>query len=124
MSLAMRGSMTINTEFVSTDEDGSISRILDTIRDLEQAIGSYRERIYGQQVGGSNREVRGIQILDVAEDARNHLLLDKNARQQLNQFIASLRNVRNTTPGGNVPKLIEALNTLYGAASGRKEAPR
>lgn len=118
LDLAMRGSMTVNTEFVSTDEDGSISRILDTIRDLEQAIGNYRERIYGQQEGGSNREVRGIQILDVAADARSNILLDRNARTQLNQFIATLRNVRNTTPGGNVPELIASLNNLYGSSNG------
>lgn len=117
LELAMRGFIDMQTEFISSDEDGSISRIINTIRDLETTIGYYRRRVFGQNAGASNTEVRGIQILDAAEDARSHLLLDSNLRTSLQEFRQAL------SRGGNANEqarqLSKKLDDLYGRTQGQ-----
>jgi hypothetical protein len=116
LDLAMRGAISANTEFISSDENGNVTRILDTIRDLEETIGIYRQRVFGQNQGAPSREIRGVQILDAAQDARNNLLLNADARNNLKAFRTQLSS-RQSTPGSSANQLINSLNQLYGAAT-------
>ncbi len=90
LDLAMRGGTDVSSETISTDENGNVNQILRTIRELSEAVGTYRRRIFGQHAGPSSVEVRGIQILDAAEDARSNLILDSNLQENLRQFQRTL----------------------------------
>lgn len=110
LDLAMRGGISVNTEFIANDENGNVTRILDTIRELEETISIYRQRTFPQNAGGRSTEIRGIQILDAAQDARNNLLLNSDARGNLKAFRQQLGN---RTASSNAGNLIASLNVLY-----------
>lgn len=120
LDLAMRGGTDVASEVISTDEDGNVNQILRTIRDLSEAVGNYRRRIFGQTSGPSSVEVRGIQILDAAEDARGHLILDENLLDQLRQFQRTLSQRGGGRDGSQAARdLSRTLEELYGEATGR-----
>lgn len=124
LDLAMRGGTDVASEVISTDESGAVNQVLRTIRELSEAVGNYRRRIFGQTAGPSSVEVRGIQILDAAEDARGNIILDRNLQDQLRQFQRTLAQ-RGRGPVGSEParQLAETLNQLYqndgGGAAGQ-----
>ena len=118
LDLAMRGGISANTEFIANDENGNVTRILDTIRELEETISIYRQRTFPQNTGARSTEIRGIQILDAAQDARNNLLLNPDARGNLKSFRQQLGN---RTASSNAGHLIASLRSLYGDNA---DAPR
>lgn len=118
LDLAMRGGSDVASEVISTDESGAINQVLQTIRELSEAVGNYRRRIFGQTNGPSSVEVRGIQILDAAGDARSNLVLNAELRSQLRQFQQTL----SSRSGGNATsaarELSQTLARLYSDDNG------
>jgi hypothetical protein len=110
LSLAMRGANDFRTETISSAESGT-GDIIRQVRDLSTQVGELRRRLFQNNSPGT-REVRGVQILDVAGDANGQLLLTPELRRELNTFAAQLRNNRNNP---NAQGLLTALNNLYGA---------
>lgn len=118
LDLAMRGGSDVSSEVISTDESGNINRILSQIRELSEAIGEYRRRIFGTEAGASSTEIRGIQILDAAEDARNNLILDRSMQDNLRNFQNVLRRRSSGSDGsGAARELSDALTRLYESAN-------
>jgi len=119
LELAMRGGSDASSETISTDETGNVNQVLSRIRELSETIGNYRRRIFGQESGPSSVEVRGIQILDAAEDARNNIILDDNLRTQLRQFQRTLSQRGAGSTGSEAARQLSvSLEELYGSASG------
>jgi len=122
LDLAMRGGTEASSEVISTDETGNVNQVLAQIRELSEAVGAYRRRIFGDgssETGPSSVEVRGIQILDAAEDARSNLILNGELRRNLRDFQAVLRRRAGGTEGSEAAaSLSTALSDLYGSASG------
>lgn len=118
LELAMRGGSDVASEVISTDEDGNINQILRTIRELSEAVGEYRRRIFGVTAGPSSVEVRGIQILDAAEDGRSHIILDRNLIEQLRQFQRTLSARGSSPPSREAQELARTLRDLYGSETG------
>lgn len=125
LDLAMRGGTDASSETISTDETGNINQVLSRIRELSETVGAYRRRIFGSETGPSSVEVRGIQILDAAEDARSNIILNDELRNNLRDFQRVLRN-RSSGDGGSesARRLSDALSELYGSAteSGRSSS--
>lgn len=125
LELAMRGGSDTASELISTDEDGAVNQVLRTIQELSQAVGTYRRRIFGQTTGPSSVEVRGIQILDAAEDARSNLILDRNLQDQLRQFQRTLAQRGSGTTGSTAARELSlTLRRLYDQAGAASEVRR
>ncbi len=119
LDLAMRGGSDTASELISTDDNGNVNQVLRTIQELSNAVGTYRRRIFGQTAGPSSVEVRGIQILDAAEDARSNLILDRSMQEQLRQFQRTLRQRGSGTTGSQAAReLAETLRRLYDDQNG------
>lgn len=120
LDLAMRGGSDASSETISTDESGNVNQVLAQIRELSETVGAYRRRIFGTETGPSSVEVRGIQILDAAEDARNNIILNDSLRTNLREFQAVLRRRSSGAAGSTAAReLSEQLSELYGSATGR-----
>jgi len=121
LSLAMRGGSDVSSEVISTDENGGVNNILGRIREISEAIGAYRRRIFGREQGPSSVEVRGIQILDAAEDARSNLILNEELRNNLRTFQRTLaqrgRGPNAADPTAAARNLSESLSSLYSSAA-------
>lgn len=110
LSLAMRGASDFRTETISSSETGT-GDIIRQVRDLSTQVGELRRRLFQNNAPGT-REVRGIQILDVAGDSNGQLLLTPELRRELSTFSAQLRRNQNNP---SAQGLLTALNNLYGA---------
>jgi hypothetical protein len=109
LSLAMRGASDFRTETISSAETGA-GDIIRQVRELSGQIGELRRRLFQNNSPGT-REVRGIQILDVASDSNGQLLLTPDLRRELSAFSAQLRRNQNNP---SAQGLLAALNNLYG----------
>lgn len=118
LDLAMRGGTDFSSETISTDETGNVNQILRTIRELSEAVGAYRRRIFGQNAGPSSTEVRGIQILDAAEDARSNIILDANLQTQLREFQRTLSRRASGSDGSEAARNLSNLLTQLYQSSG------
>ena len=112
LSLAMRGGAEFRTETIGDDND-SAKNILRKIEELETAIGELRRRQNQNHVQGV-REIRGVQILDAAADARSNIVLSEGLREALRDFQDELK--RNRTNNPNLTKLNNKIIELYGTA--------
>lgn len=110
LSLAMRGGIDTSTEVISSTDE-SLGNALRAVEELQQVISEIRQRSFQQ--GLRTREVRGIQILDAAQDAAAHTILSSELRQELRTFRRSLSNNR-TSNTPDVTRMIEALDRLFG----------
>ena len=118
LELAMRGGSDASSEVISVDESGNVNQILERIRELSETIGAYRRRMFGTNAGASSVEIRGVQILDAAEDARNNIILNDELRGNLRDFQNFLRRRTHGGDGsGQARQLSEALAQLYQSAS-------
>ena len=112
LALFTRGAESFVTELISSDEGGT-GNILREIQDLQREVAELRSRIYGDGTGTATREIRGVQILDAAQDALNHINLTSDLRTAMTEFRRALAD--NSNP--NVTTLIDRLNSMYGQAS-------
>ncbi len=118
LELAMRGGSDVSSEVISTDETGNVNQILRTIREISEAIGTYRRRIFGRENGPSSVEVRGIQILDAAEDARSNLILNSELQNNLRDFQRVLSQRGSGQNGSKQARaLSRSLSELYTSAT-------
>ena len=109
LALAMRGGVEFSTELIASDGI-NVGNTLKEIEDLQKTIGDYRARLF--QDGPVVQEVRGIQILDAAQDALNYVSFNGEVRKELANFKESLSK---STP--QAKELIRALENLFGSAT-------
>ncbi|MFA6049845.1 MAG: hypothetical protein WC761_01490 [Candidatus Paceibacterota bacterium] len=109
LDLYMRGGTDTATEIISSDEE-SVGNVIREIEELQSTIADLRQRTFGT-TGVRTREVRGIQILDAAQDAMSHSILSSDLRDELRQFRRSLA----TSDSPNITGLRDALNSLFGS---------
>lgn len=109
LSLAMRGASDFRTETISSAESGA-GDIIRQVRELSTQVGELRRRLFQNNNPGT-REVRGVQILDVAGDQNGQLLLSSELRRELNAFSSQLRRNNGNPVASN---LLTVLNNLYG----------
>lgn len=108
LDLYMRGGIDTSTELISSNEE-SIGNALRVVEELQQVISEIRQRSFQQ--GTRTREVRGIQILDAAQDALSHSILSSDLRTELRVFRRTLGNSGGTP---DVNRLRDALDSLFG----------
>lgn len=111
LSLSMRGGVDTTTEVISSDQEG-LGNALRAVTDLQETISRIRQRSFQQ--GTRTREIRGIQILDAAQDAMSHSILSSDLRTELRNFRRTL-DTSGTSP--DVTRLREALEELFGTDS-------
>jgi len=126
LDLYMKGGNEFYTETISQFEDGT-ENVLKTIERLARDVASYERRLFGTSNGSSNanngvpnqqssrrrqgtREIRGVQILESANDWQGRLQLSSDMLQNLRDFRNSLRRQSNIP---EVSRLIESLQQLY-----------
>lgn len=141
LSLAMRGGSEFRSEVISTDEGGAASNIIREIESISRAVAEYRRRIFGASPTGEGsqpcREIRGVQILDAAEDSRGHLVLSTEMRRNLDEFRRAVRHggggngerggrsrTRRAIPNEAANNLLAQLDSLYGDETSRRTRPR
>lgn len=119
LSLFTRGMESFVTELISSDS-GNVGNAIRDIENLQREIAELRSRIYGDGSGTTTREIRGVQILDAAQDALNHTAFSSELRDAMRDFRRQL-----TTSGNpNLRTLINNLEQMYGTVSGRGNTAR
>lgn len=108
LDIAMRGGTDFNTELIASDEDSTQSIIKD-IRQIEETIGELRERIFPEETGDRIKEVRGVQVLDAAQDALSHLTLTQELKEKMVEF---KKDLQDSNPESK--QLIDKIEELYG----------
>lgn len=119
LALFTRGAESFVTELISSDEGGT-GNIIREIQDLQREVAELRSRIYGDGTGTTTREIRGVQILDAAQDALNHTTLTADLRTAMTEFRRALADSSNP----NVSTLISRLNSMYGDNTRSRPANR
>lgn len=117
LKLAMRGAIDFNTELVSSDSK-SISNAIKEVERLQKLVGDYRERVFSASATARSKEIRGVQVLDAAQDAIAQVALGENLRKEMNEFQRGLRNAKNP----NAKALIKELDALFGSGGGDKKS--
>jgi hypothetical protein len=113
LQIAMRGGPEFRTETIGDSSDGNVRNIVRQIEDLQRNVGELRRRRQQNRPPGA-REIRGIQILDAAEDARSHLVLGTDLRNALRDF---QNDVRRANGNPLLTQLNEQITQLFGNAS-------
>ena len=85
LSIAMRGSESFKTELISSDADG-VGNLVREIDRLSRSVAELRSRVFGNGTGFQTREMRGVQILDAANDALNQNIFTNDLREALRNF--------------------------------------
>lgn len=114
LQLAMRGSEAFATELISSDSDGTGSAIRD-VQALIESISELRSRVFGGSTGFQTREIRGVQILDAAQDALNNTTFGSDLQEALRDFRAGLSRTQNP----EARTLLSRLDSLYGTVRAR-----
>lgn len=114
LQLAMRGSEAFATELISSDSDGTGNAIRD-VQELVESITELRSRVFGGGTGFQTREIRGVQILDAAQDALNNTTFGSDLQEALRDFRAGLQDTQNP----EARTLLKHLNNLYNTVRAR-----
>lgn len=86
LQIAMRGGQEFRTETISDHgSDENIQNVTRRINDLQTSIGELRRQRNQNRPPGA-REIRGVTILDAAEDASSNLVLSADLNTALRQF--------------------------------------
>jgi hypothetical protein len=117
LNLAMRGAVDFNTELIASDSE-SIGSVIKEIEKLQELVGDYKQRVFGNSSVARMKEVRGVQILDAAQDAIHQIGAGKKIRKALSDFQGELKNSKNA----DATKLKEALDDLFAEGRGKKNA--
>ena len=124
LELFTRGAEAFVTELISSDENDT-GNILREIQGLQREIAELRSRIYGSGTNTTTREIRGVQILDAAQDAQNNTVLTPDLTKALTNFRTQLR----SSSSGNSQartNLLSSLSRLYGentSTNGNRRTP-
>lgn len=115
LTLVMRGGSDLATELISSDEE-SVGNSMRELEELQRTVAELRSRVLGARSSTGNaatREVRGVQILDLAQDNFSNMIKSREVRTQLRELRAGLGGDRNMNEESK--QLIEALKRLFGA---------
>lgn len=115
LQIAMRGSTELSTEIISSDSE-STNSVLKEIENLQSLVAECRARAFGNDQGYQTKEIRGIQILDAAQDAIRYTNFSSDLREALAEFKSSMSKSSNPS----VQKLIDAIDQMYGEVSKRR----
>lgn len=119
LDLAMRGATDFDTEVISSDEHGFGAAMHD-IQELEEAVAMYRERLFPEGTTTRQREIRGVQVLNAAQDARSHLTFTPEFRTQLRDLLRSLGRTSGDQVNPNARALSAKITELFGASITRR----
>jgi hypothetical protein len=111
LDLAMRGASEFDTEIISTN-DQQVGEAVRQLRNLEETIATLRERVFPPNTP-SRGEIRGVQVLNAAQDARNNLTFTSDFNQQLTQLRRQLENSKGRP---EVAGLLNAIRSIYGGS--------
>jgi hypothetical protein len=114
LRLAMKGAIDFNTEMVSSDSE-SFGNIIKEIEEFQKLVGDYKERIFNKSDSSRSKEIRGVQILDFAQDAMSQVNFNKEIKENLNKFTKELKKSKNP----NATELIEALKNMFDEKKGK-----
>ena len=117
LSLFTRGMEAFVTELISSDSS-NLGNIIRDVENLQREIAELRSRVFGDGSNTTTREIRGVQILDAAQDALNHTRFSSDLREAMRDFRRQLQN--STNPNSRV--LIQRLDQMYGTVNGRRNA--
>lgn len=117
LQLAMRGGPEMSTEIISSDAE-SVNSVLKEIEALQSLVAEYRARAFGNDQGYQTKEIRGIQILDAAQDAINYTNFSQDLREALSEF----RSEMSKTSNPSVQKIIDLIDQLYGGVTKGKRS--
>jgi hypothetical protein len=113
LQIAMRGGPEFRTETIGDSSDENVVSIARQIEQLQRDIGELRRRRNQNRPPGA-REIRGVQILDAAEDARSNLVLSTDLRTALRDFQREVRRAGAGNGGESLRQLNEQITQLYG----------
>ena len=116
LDLFTRGANELATESIGTANERT-QRSLQVIQRLSETVRLLRERVFrnnssnqNSSGGGTNREIRGTQVLDAASDIQNNIRLSPDILTGLDQLTADLRRSGNNP---NTSALLNSLRELY-----------
>ena len=109
LSLAMNGGTDFEIELAGSDSEGVASSIREII-ELQKSIAELRHRALPANQGAQTREIRGVQILNAASDALNHINFSSDLREALKDFRQQMRGDGNPS----MTRLLRAMDGLFG----------
>jgi hypothetical protein len=112
LQIAMRGGPEFRTETIGDSSDDTVRNLVREIDRLQESIGELRRRRSQNRLPAA-REIRGVQILDAAEDARSNLVLTTDMRNALRQFQDE---VRRSHGNPDLTALNQQITQLFGNA--------
>lgn len=108
LRIAMKGA--VDFELLSCmDNTDKLTNSLKELEELQKLVEEYKNRIFKNASHDKIKELRGVQILDAAMDARNHLVLTPELKQSLNKFRNSLKQSNNP----NADDLLNAIENIF-----------
>ena len=119
LQIAMRGATDFSLALIGSDSENS-NQIIQDIERLQRNIAELRTRVFGARDQNVVSEIRGIQILDAAQDAMNFLSLPPEVMRNLGDFERALRNT--SIPDSN--QLLTSLKQLFGEVNARNNSRR
>ncbi len=111
LTIAMRGGPETSTETIADSGGADVTSLVRMVETIERSIGEIRNRREQNRVTGV-REIRGIQILNAAADARSNIVLSEDMQRSLREFQTQVRTNRNP----DLTELRHLIGTLYGQA--------
>lgn len=124
LTLFMKGSSDLSTELVSS-EDESVGSSMRELESLQRTIAELRSRVLGGRSNtgsASTREIRGIQILDLAQDNFANMITSRETKRQLRELTAAIAGPNNGR--AETTELITKLKELFGADNTRTTTSR
>ena len=109
LKLSMKGGSSINTTNISKGE--GVDDIMETIRDLTEAISVLRRQILGSSSGASE-DVGGSTFLGAASDTSSALTIDEETSKAIAKFLG---NNRNPEEGSATDEMVDNLTSLFGS---------
>lgn len=109
LQIAMRGGTDFALALIGSDSQNS-NQMLQEVQRLQQSIAELRNRIFGNRDQSAISEIRGIQILDSAQDAINMLSMPQDVMKELRKFEKAM----SQTELPNSSQLVSQLQKLFG----------
>ena len=109
LKLSMKGASSVDTTNISKGE--GVDDIMETMRDLTEAISVLRREILGGSEGSSS-DVSGTTFLSAASDTSGALTIDEETSKAIASFLDSHRNEDEGSP---IDELTNNLTELFGS---------
>lgn len=109
LNIAMRGAAAFNTELMSSDNE-TFGNLIQEIEELQTTISELRQRVFPPSTATTQREIRGRQILDAAQDAMSHPNLTNDLRDALRDFRRAYQDSSNPS----ARELVQRIEQIFG----------